>query len=880
MPRSVEGSSGKFFISVIVLPMPKELPRRKPDAEDMPSVLPLLPVRDLVVFPYMIAPLRVSRKMSLAAVEAALASEDRLIFIVAQRDASDEEPAAGALYRTGTVGVIMRMRRLSDDSLKILVQGLSRARVQRFLVEQPHFQVRLDHYEDVKNQRSVEVEAVTRSVRTNVERIAELGKTLQPELALVLQNVEESGRMADLVASNLTLKLPEAQALLENDDQGARLVKVNELLEREIGILEVQNRIQNRAKEEMTKTQKDYFLREQLRQIRNELGDTDTLRDEIEELRTKISKNGLPEEAKTEADKQLRRLESMSPESAESAVLRNYLDWLVEVPWTETAETTVDLAAARKILDDDHYELEHIKERILDYMAVHRLRSGVHGPILCFLGPPGVGKTSLGRSIARALGRKFVRISLGGVRDEAEIRGHRRTYVGAMPGRIIQGMKTAGSKNPVFLLDEIDKLGNDFRGDPSAALLEVLDPEQNHTFRDHYLGVPYDLSKVMFIATANLADGIPPALRDRMEILRLSGYSEEEKLAIALKFLVPKQVAESGLNAGEVSIGTDVLKKVVSEYTREAGLRELERLISQLARKLARRVVEAESDPAAKKKSRLKENLTVATTDLKKLLGPPRYLADEQMESDEIGIATGLAWTPHGGEVLHIEAQTMAGKGNLILTGQLGDVMKESAQAALSFARAQALALGWGQSFFSEREIHIHVPAGGVPKDGPSAGVTIATVLISLMTGIPIRKDVAMTGELTLRGRVLPIGGLKEKLLAAVRLGIKTVIIPIANESELSEVPEHLLAKLQIVPARTMKDVLAVALLRPIERFNERKSGSKKPVLVSPAKITKATKPAATKPVAKSTKTVRLVANTKANGARKASGRRGAVAAG
>lgn len=862
MPRSVEGSSGKFFISVIVLPMPKELPRRKPDAEDMPSVLPLLPVRDLVVFPYMIAPLRVSRKMSLAAVEAALASEDRLIFIVAQRDASDEEPAAGALYRTGTVGVIMRMRRLSDDSLKILVQGLSRARVQRFLVEQPHFQVRLDHYEDVKNQKSVEVEAVTRSVRTNVERIAELGKTLQPELALVLQNVEESGRMADLVASNLTLKLPEAQALLENDDQGARLVKVNELLEREIGILEVQNRIQNRAKEEMTKTQKDYFLREQLRQIRNELGDTDTLREEIEELRTKISKNGLPEEAKTEADKQLRRLESMSPESAESAVLRNYLDWLVEVPWTETAETTVDLAAARKILDDDHYELEHIKERILDYMAVHRLRSGVHGPILCFLGPPGVGKTSLGRSIARALGRKFVRISLGGVRDEAEIRGHRRTYVGAMPGRIIQGMKTAGSKNPVFLLDEIDKLGNDFRGDPSAALLEVLDPEQNHTFRDHYLGVPYDLSKVMFIATANLADGIPPALRDRMEILRLSGYSEEEKLAIALKFLVPKQVAESGLNTDEVNIGTDVLKKVVSEYTREAGLRELERLISQLARKLARRVVEAQSDPVAKKKSRSKENLTVATTDLKTLLGPPRYLADEQMESDEIGIATGLAWTPYGGEVLHIEAQTMAGKGNLILTGQLGDVMKESAQAALSFARAQALALGWGQSFFSEREIHIHVPAGGVPKDGPSAGVTIATVLISLMTGIPIRKDVAMTGELTLRGRVLPIGGLKEKLLAAVRLGIKTVIIPAANESELSEVPEHLLAKLQIVPAKTMKDVLAVALLRPIERFNEKK----------------ATKPATKKAAAKPTKLVRPVANAKANGIRKSSGRRGASA--
>ncbi len=796
--------------------MPKDLPRRKADAEDMPTVLPLLPVRDLVVFPYMIAPLRVSRRMSLEAVEAALASEDRLVFIVAQRDASDEEPQPSALYRTGTVGVIMRMRRLSDDSLKILVQGLSRARVQRFLVEQPYFQVRLDHYEDVGGQRSVEVEAVTRSVRTNVERIAELGKTLQPELAMVLQNVEESGRMADLVASNLTLKLPEAQALLENEEPGSRLTKVNELLEREIGILEVQNRIQNRAKEEMTKTQRDYFLREQLRQIRNELGDTDALRDEVEELRTKIAKNGLPEEAKIEADKQLRRLEAMSPESAESAVLRNYLDWLVEIPWQETEDPLVDLAEARKILDDDHYDLEHIKERILDYLAVHRLRRGVHGPILCFLGPPGVGKTSLGRSIARALDRKFVRISLGGVRDEAEIRGHRRTYVGALPGRIVQGMKQAGSKNPVFLLDEIDKLGSDFRGDPSAALLEVLDPEQNHTFRDHYLGVPYDLSKVMFIATANMAEGIPPALRDRMEILRLAGYSEEEKLAIAQKFLVPKQITESGLSPDEVTMGLDVLRKVVTEYTREAGLRELERLVAQLARKLARRVVEAGSDPAAKKKSRSKESLTVGPDDVAKLLGPPRYLADERMEVDEVGVANGLAWTPYGGEVLNIEAQTMAGKGSLILTGQLGDVMKESAQAALSYARAQALSLGKGQEFFAEREIHIHVPAGGVPKDGPSAGITIATVLISMLTGVPVRSDLAMTGELTLRGRVLPIGGLKEKLLAAVRLGLKTVIIPAGNASELSEVPDHLRAKLEIVPVKTMAEVLRVALSRPL----------------------------------------------------------------
>lgn len=786
--------------------------KKRSVAEEIPNVLPLLPVRDLVIFPYMIAPLRVSRPISLDAVNAALATEERLCFIVAQRESADEDPKPGALYRTGTVGVIMRMRKLSDGGLKILVQGLCRARVQRFLTEQPSYRVRIDVFEDPGPEHTAEVEALTRSVRQNVERVAELGRTLQPELTMVLANVDDPGRMADLVASNLTLKLPEAQAILETDSPVDRLTKVNQALETEIGILELQNRIQSRAKEEMSKTQRDYFLREQLRQIRHELGDGDAFRDEVEDLRGKIEAAGLPSEARSEADKQLRRLEMMSAESAEAAVVRAYLDTVVELPWKEPGEESVDLKTARCVLDEDHYDLEHVKERILDYLAVHRLRRGAHGPILCFLGPPGTGKTSLGRSIARALGRKFCRISLGGVRDEAEIRGHRRTYVGALPGRILQGMKQAGARNPVFLLDEVDKMGSDFRGDPAAALLEVLDPEQNHGFRDHYLGVPYDLSKVLFIATANMGDNIPPPLRDRMETLRLSGYTEEEKLAIAERFLVPRQIAEAGLNDKELVIGKPVLRKIISEYTREAGLRDLERRVAHLARKVARRIVE--SSGGGKSDRQRRKATTISSDDVTKLLGPSRYIPDEKREADEIGLANGLAWTPFGGEVLHVEAQLMAGKGTLIMTGQLGDVMKESAQTAMSFARAQALGLGLRNDFFSDREVHIHVPAGGVPKDGPSAGVTMACVLVSLLANIPVRKDVAMTGELTLRGRVLPVGGLKEKLLAAIRAGIRVALIPAANVAELTEIPEHVRQKIRLEPVRTMQEVLGLALSR------------------------------------------------------------------
>jgi len=773
----------------------------------------------------MIVPLRVSRPMSMEAVGAALEAEERLCFLVAQKNPGDDDPEAHALYRVGTVGMIMRMRKLSEGGLKVLVQGLCRARFTRVLSEKPFMKVRVERLDDSPADKSVAVDPILRAVRLNIDKLSTLGKSLQPELAMMVQGVDEPGRMADLIAANLTMKVPEAQALLESDPPVERLKKVNEALNREIGQLEIQSHIQSRAKEEMSKTQRDYYLREQLRQIRNELGDGDVHGEEIIEIRSKVDRAGMPPDVKAEADKQIRRLDQMHAESAEASVVRTYIDWLVDLPWTVASEESIDLGSAQKILDEDHYDLEHVKDRILDYLAVRKLRGGVHGPILCFLGPPGVGKTSLGRSIARALGRKFVRISLGGVRDEAEIRGHRRTYVGALPGRIIQGLKQAGTNNPVMLMDEVDKMGADVRGDPSAALLEVLDPEQNHSFRDHYLAVPFDLSRVVFIATANLADSISPPLRDRMETLRLSGYSEEEKLAISERFLVPRQVSEAGLTNRDIVLGRPVLRKIISEYTREAGLRELERLIAQLARKVARRVVEEDKSRGGEKvgatvagRGGSRKAATLTAEEVAKFLGPPRFLPEERIGTDEVGTVQGLAWTPYGGEVLHVEATTMAGKGSLILTGQLGDVMKESAQAALSFARAQALELGLGTEFYSNREIHIHVPAGAVPKDGPSAGITMACALVSLVSGVPVRHEVAMTGELTLRGKVLPIGGLKEKLLAAARAGIRTVIIPAANLPDLSEIPEHVREKVTIVPAKNMREVLEIALVRTPRR--------------------------------------------------------------
>src|SRR5450432_1019101 len=744
----------------------------------------------------MIVPLRVSRPVSMDAVSAALESDDRLCFLVAQKNAAEDDPDASSIYRVGTVGMIMRMRKLSEGGLKVLVQGLCRARVLKVVSQDPFMRARIERMDAITPpvpDRTPAATSLLQAVRQSVDKLSTLGKSMQPELAMMVQGVEEPGRMADLIAANLTMKVPEAQALLEADPAMERLRRVNEALAKEIGLLEVQSQIQSRAKEEMSKTQRDYYLREQLRQIRSELGDGDVHGEEMSELRARVDRVGMPSEVKAETDKQIRRLDQMHTESAEASVVRTYIDWLLDLPWKVASEESIDLTLAQKILDDDHYDLEHIKERILDYLAVRKLRGGVHGPILCFLGPPGVGKTSLGRSIARALGRKFVRISLGGVRDEAEIRGHRRTYVGALPGRIIQGLKQAGTNNPVMLLDEVDKMGSDVRGDPSGALLEVLDPEQNHTFRDHYLAVPFDLSRAVFIATANFAESISPPLRDRMETLRLAGYSEEEKLAISERFLVPRQISEAGLTARDISIGRPVLRKIISEYTREAGLRELERFIAQLARRVARRVVQeggggggggtkgtagsssatvsATASGAGSGRATSKRAASAAITpdDVVKFLGPVRFLPEERTGIDEVGSVNGLAWTPYGGEVLHVEATTMAGKGSLTLTGSLGDVMKESAQAALSFARAQALELGLGTEFYAGREIHIHVPSGAVPKDGPSAGVTMACALVSLISGVPVRHDVAMTGELTLRGKVLPIGGLKEKLLAATR---------------------------------------------------------------------------------------------------------------
>ncbi|MGZ3406471.1 MAG: endopeptidase La, partial [Polyangia bacterium] len=732
---------------------------------EIPPTLALLPIRDLVVFPYMVVPLMVSREMSVAAVDEALATKDRLVLLCAQTDESEDEPAAEGIHRFGTLGMIMRMRKLSDGRIKVLVQGLMRARILTFEQQAPCYTVTVERVDEQQLPPGApEAEALMRSVRDDLTKFSQAGKLQSPELMLVVSSVEDPGRLADLVASNVTMKVSTGQALLEEMDPIERLRKVAAILQKEVEILEVQATIQSRAKEEMSKAQREYFLREQLRQIQSELGggagksDNDALRAQIESAR-------MPPEARGEADRQLRRLEQANPDSAEAGVLRTYLEWLVELPWVVATDDKLDLAEARRILDEDHYGLDDVKDRILEHLGVLKLtreRGRVEkGPILCFVGPPGVGKTSLGRSIARALGRKFVRMSLGGVRDEAEIRGHRRTYVGAMPGRVIQGMKSAGTINPVFVLDEIDKLGADFRGDPSSALLEVLDPEQNSTFRDHYLGVAYDLSKVLFIATANASDPIPKALGDRMEVIRLAGYAEEEKLEITRRHVLPRQLHAAGLDAESFKLSDTVLRLIITEYTREAGLRDLERQIARIARKVARQEVE---DREAKKKT---SKVTITAEKLRKYLGPPQAPhLDRSAAVDEVGAATGLAWTPYGGEVLEVEAQWMPGKGSLILTGQLGDVMKESAMTALSYARARAGSLGLKEGFYAEREIHIHVPAGAVPKDGPSAGVTMACALVSLLTGQPVRRDVAMTGEITLRGRVLPVGGLKEKLLA------------------------------------------------------------------------------------------------------------------
>lgn len=773
------------------------------DLLSIPEILPLLPVRDIVIFPYMVIPLFVSRERSIKSIEEAI-SKDRLIFLVAQKKAGEEDPSPKDLYRVGTVAVIMKMLRLPDGKVKILIQGLSKASIKETLHTKPYFLVKVENIKDpFITEITLETEALIRNVKEQLERIVSYGKLLSPDLMFILEGVDDPGRLADLVASNIELSVEKAQEILEILDPIERLKALNELLGKEVQVLTMQAKIQSRARDEMTKSQKEYFLREQLRAIRSELGEVDERTKELKELRQKIKRAKMPKEVEKEARRELERLEQMHPDAAEAVMVRTYIDWLIDLPWSKSTIDNLDIQKAKRVLDEDHYNLEKVKERILEYLSVHKLRRGVKGPILCFIGPPGVGKTSLGRSIARALGRKFVRISLGGIRDEAEIRGHRRTYVGAMPGRIIQSIKQAGSNNPVLMMDEVDKIGVDFRGDPSSALLEVLDPEQNHAFSDHYLNLPFDLSRVMFITTGNLTDPIPSALRDRMEMIYLPGYTEKEKMEIARKFLLPRQMEENGISPKILKISDKALLQIISQYTQEAGLRNLERQLASICRKVARRLAEGS-----------RKKIHIDTRNLHQFLGPPLYPPDEELKRNEVGLAVGLAWTETGGDVLHVEAATTPGKGSLILTGHLGEVMKESAQAALTYARAKQKAYRIKSLNLNHKDIHIHVPSGAIPKDGPSAGITIAVALVSVLTGIPVRKDVAMTGEITLRGRVLPVGGLKEKALAAHRNHIQQVIIPYQNKKDLSEIPKYIRNKINFIPVKHMDEVLEIALSR------------------------------------------------------------------
>jgi len=783
-----------------------------PQNIEIPDQLPLLPVRDIVVFPYMVLPLFVGREMSIKAIEAALAG-NRMIFLATQKALDVENPTQDDIHNIGTVGIIMRMLKLPDERIKILVQGLSKAKISGYIQTDPYYSVRIDKLTESKPSGStLEIEAVMRTVKEQIERIVSLGKVLIPDVMVVIENLEDPGRLADMVASNLGLKVDVTQSVLEITDPVKRLRNVSEILAKEIDVLSMQQKIQAQAKGEMDKTQREYFLREQLKAIQKELGELDERMEEVAEFRKRIKDAKMPDKVLKETEKQLKRLEKMHPDTAESATVRTYLEWMVELPWSKKSKDNLDLKAAHKVLNEDHYDLEKVKERILEYLAVRKLKEKMKGPILCFVGPPGVGKTSLGKSIARALGREFVRISLGGVRDEAEIRGHRRTYVGALPGRMIQGMKQAGTSNPVFMLDEIDKVGMDFRGDPSAALLEVLDPEQNNTFTDHYLGVPFDLTEVMFITTANLIDPILPALRDRMEVIEIPGYTEEEKLGIAQRYLIPRQLSEHGITEKHVKISEPAIRQIITNYTREAGVRNLEREIANVMRKVAKKVAEGKG-----------LGFPVTPANLHKYLGVPKFLPESELEKDETGVATGLAWTESGGDVLYIEATVMKGKGGLTLTGHLGDVMKESAQAALSYVRSREKTLGINPDMFSKQDLHIHVPAGAIPKDGPSAGITMATAIASAMSQIPVRRDLAMTGEITLRGRVLPIGGLKEKILAAKRAKLSAVVLPKRNKKDLDEIPKHILKGIQLVFVDTMDDVIRVALRRTSKKIGAAK---------------------------------------------------------
>jgi ATP-dependent Lon protease len=771
---------------------------------EVPTDLAILPLRDTILFPHAILPLAVARESSVALVHDAV-RERKVIGVVTQRDPAIDDPVESDLYRVGTLTHIHKMFKFPDGSLRLVVQGVQRFRLHQVHQYRPFLKASIELLtETVPADQEVEVKALAQSAQGLFQRVVELSPTLSDELQTLAANIQDPSRLADFIAASLpSLTTPQKQEMLETLDVRARLERLNKVLVKDLEVLEVGNKIQSQVKTELQKNQREYYLREQMKAIQKELGEGDDQQREFNELREKIEAAGMPEDIKKEAVRELDRLSKMSPAAAEYTVARTYLDWLVALPWNKRTESEIDIKKAKEVLDNDHYDLEKIKERILEYLAVRKMKPDIKGPILCFVGPPGVGKTSLGRSIASSMGRKFHRISLGGMRDEAEIRGHRRTYIGALPGQIIQGLRRADSRNPVFMLDEVDKLGADFRGDPSSALLEVLDPEQNNTFKDHYIDQPFDLSEVLFICTANVLDTVPPALRDRMEVIRLAGYIEEEKLHIARRHLIPRQLDNHGMTAENVVFEEEALQKLIREYTREAGLRNLEREIASIIRKVARRRAEGET-----------EGVVVNALKVEEFLGAPTYMREEMDERTLIpGVSVGLSWTAAGGEVLYIEATQMWGQKGLTITGQLGDVMKESAQAALSWVRSHARQLGIEESFFERVDLHLHVPEGAIPKDGPSAGVTLVTSLVSQLTGRPVRPRVAMTGEITLSGRVLPVGGIKEKVLAAHRMGIKEVILPKRNEKAVKEdIPENVRQDLKIHLVSSIEEVLELAL--------------------------------------------------------------------
>jgi ATP-dependent Lon protease len=760
--------------------------------------LPLLPLRGLTIFPYMVLHFDVGRTRSIAALEAAMVNDQEII-LVTQKDTKIDEPETDDIFEVGTISKIKQILKLPGETIRILVEGLERGKILEYTKEEPYYEVEIATPQEFEGEEiELQLEAISRSVLSSFEDYVKLSNKISPETLLTVNNLEDKNQLADLVAANILVRSEDKQKVLEAFHPVERLETLYDILIREIEILQIENKINLRVKKQVDKVQREYYLREQLKAIQKELGESDGLAGEIEEYEGKIEEANLPEEAKEKATKELNRLSKMMQGSAEGSVIRTYLDWILDLPWNIETEDSLDLKNAARILDEDHYGLEKVKERVIEYLAVRQLKQTMRGPILCFVGPPGVGKTSIAKSIARSLNRKFVRMSVGGVRDEAEIRGHRRTYVGAIPGRIIASIKQAGSKNPVFLLDEIDKMSNDFRGDPAAALLEVLDSEQNHSFRDHYMELPFDLSKVMFLTTANTLDTIPRPLLDRMEVIQISGYTEEEKRNIASKYLIPKQMKEHGIPENGLLISNANIGNVINYYTREAGVRNLERQIATICRRAARKLLESG-----------RSSVRVTERNLEKFLGAPRYHYDKVTNHNEVGIVTGLAWTSVGGDTLSIEVTPMSGTGRLVLTGQLGDVMKESARAGVSYIRSRAAEYGLDDDFYEKVDIHIHIPEGAIPKDGPSAGITMTTAVLSALTKIPARSDVAMTGEITLRGRILPIGGLKEKILAAHRAGIKKVLIPKENSRDLDEINDNIKKKIEIVLVDNMDEVLS-----------------------------------------------------------------------